>query len=199
MATITVQKISRRAKSIRRKGEKWIHAIKRASAELKKNSGTVGRSSTPGKKSAGRKTVPKKKKGYSPRKPTHQTGTSSKNIDKRIKAKPPGRRTVKSSSGKKHNYYEYRKNRSDMPGKLTGVSSAIDGSAYRQMILGHMKEADRVRSNAEKEILRLKQMKRNTSPKEKLKRKMIDSAIKQQRAFVSSQKKEISMLKTLYK
>lgn len=37
MAKITVQQISRRAKKIRRPGEKWLTAIRRASAQLKDN------------------------------------------------------------------------------------------------------------------------------------------------------------------
>jgi coproporphyrinogen III oxidase-like Fe-S oxidoreductase len=42
----------------------------------------------------------------------HQTGKSNVAMDKRIKAKKPGKRKSK------HNktYYENRKNRSDMPG-----------------------------------------------------------------------------------
>jgi len=43
-----------------------------------------------------------------------QIGKSNVRYDKRQKAKKPGKR--KSSSGKV--YYEYRKNRSDMPGRL---------------------------------------------------------------------------------
>lgn len=193
MANITVQKISRRAKQIRKKGEAWTDAIKRASKQLQ--SGTVSssrRSSAPGKK---RKTVPHKKKGYKPTKPVHQTGTSSRSRDKLVKAKPPGKR--RSKGGK--TYYEYRKNRSDMPGKLTGMSKSVNGSAYREMILRHMKDADRARTNAEKQILELKQKKRNVPAKDRLTRRAIDTAIKNLRKFVSSQKKEMSMLKALYR
>jgi hypothetical protein len=199
MAKITVQQISRKAKQIRHKGEKWTNAIKRASKELKKkHSGTVG-AKTPGPgRSSRAKSVPRKKSSYKPRKPIHQTGTSSKKIDKRIKAKAPGKRRVKSGKGS-HYYYEYRKNRSDMPGQMTGLSRKVDGSAYREMILGRMREIELKRSNAEREILELMQQKRNTPTKEKLKRKFITKAITDRKKFVATCKKEISMLKALYR
>lgn len=193
MAKITVKQISTRAKKIRKKGEPWIDAIRRASRQLKSGTvGSSGRSKAPAKK---RKTVPRKKKGYTPRKPVHQTGTSSRSRDKLIKAKPPGKR--RSSGGS--TYYEYRRNRTDMPGKLTGMSKQVDGTAYREMILRHMKDADRARANAERQILELKQKKRNVPAKDKLTRRAIDTAVKNLQKFVSSQKKEISMLKTLYR
>jgi len=46
-----------------------------------------------------------------------QTGKSNTAIDKKVKAKKPGKR--KSASGKV--YYERRKNRSDVPGTMTGI------------------------------------------------------------------------------
>jgi len=49
-----------------------------------------------------------------------QTGTSSKRADSQRKAKRPGKR--RSASG--NTYTERRKNRSDKPGTLTGVSAA---------------------------------------------------------------------------
>jgi hypothetical protein len=83
------------AKKLQRKNPKlkWQAAIKKAAAEQRKKgkSGSV-----------------KKRK---------QTGTSNKKRDKQYKALPPGKR--KSASGK--TYYESRKNRSDMPGSLTGM------------------------------------------------------------------------------
>lgn len=51
---------------------------------------------------------------------TRQTGSSNRKADRKRKAKPPGKR--KSASGK--TYYERRKNRSDVPGKLSGASAA---------------------------------------------------------------------------
>ena len=44
---------------------------------------------------------------------THQTGTSVKSLDKARKALPPGKRISKTGNI----YYEYRANRSDMPGE----------------------------------------------------------------------------------
>jgi hypothetical protein len=46
-----------------------------------------------------------------------QRGTSSTRVDKKKRAKRPGKR--KSATGKI--YYERRKNRSDKPGSLTGI------------------------------------------------------------------------------
>lgn len=53
------------------------------------------------------------------KKKTWQTGTSVKRKDQQRKAKPPGKR--KSASGK--TYVERRKNRSDLPGQLTGINT----------------------------------------------------------------------------
>lgn len=50
--------------------------------------------------------------------PGYQYGTSSKLYDERKKAQPPGKRT--SATGR--TYYEYRKNRTDAPGSLSGVT-----------------------------------------------------------------------------
>lgn len=46
-----------------------------------------------------------------------QTGTSTRKADAKRKAKAPGKRRSKSGN----TYSEYRKNRSDKPGKLTGT------------------------------------------------------------------------------
>lgn len=51
-----------------------------------------------------------------------QTGSSSKYHDSRKKALPPGKRT--SDAG--NTYYEYRKNRTDRPGSMTGTKAPID-------------------------------------------------------------------------
>jgi hypothetical protein len=62
---------------------------------------------------------PAKKEKKAPiKKKKRQTGKSNILIDMRVKAKPPGKR--KSANGKI--YYEYRKNRSDKPGQLTGIN-----------------------------------------------------------------------------
>jgi hypothetical protein len=55
----------------------------------------------------------KKRKQGRPKKKYHQTGKSDYTLDKLLKAKVPGKRKTKKGTI----YYEYRKNRSDMPGK----------------------------------------------------------------------------------
>jgi hypothetical protein len=193
MAKITVQAISRKAKQIRKGGESWISAIRRASKMLKGKSGTVG---APRKKAARRKpakSVPKKK-AYKPRKPVHQTGKSSRKIDKRIRAKAPGKR--KSSSGA--TYYEYRRNRSDMPGQMTGTKR-VDGSAYREMILRRMQDCDRARAATEVNISILTKQKKALPRTAGTTKKMLDLRIKELKKFIAVQKKEMSMLKALYK
>lgn len=93
-----IVKISRRAKQIQRStGKAWNLCIKQASAEYR--SGKIGAA----------------------KKPWRQTGTSVKRIDRQRKAKPPGKR--KSKTGK--TYYERRKNRSDVPGSITGLKAAV--------------------------------------------------------------------------
>lgn len=96
-----LQKITTRAKQLKKlhPNTSWINLVKKASAEYR--SGSLGAKN------------PKKKKAY-------QTGSSNKVADRKIKAKSPGKR--KSATGRK--YFERRANRSDMPGTLTGVSSA---------------------------------------------------------------------------
>lgn len=59
-----------------------------------------------------------------------QTGSSNRINDMQRKAKAPGKR--KSASG--NTYIERRKNRSDKPGSLTGVSAATLKGALRQKI-----------------------------------------------------------------
>lgn len=97
-------KITREAKRIRKSHPrmKWTEAIKQASRKYR--TGKIG-------------TVKKYK----------QTGTSKKKADEKRKAKKPGIR--RSASGNR--YRETRKNRSDRPGSLTGVSA---GTLSRELI-----------------------------------------------------------------
>lgn len=67
----------------------------------------------------------------------HQTGSSSKYYDEAKKAKLPGKR--KSASRKI--YFENRKNRSDMPNSLTGISQAKLMGEIRQRVEGTMGKA----------------------------------------------------------
>src|SRR5688572_10992572 len=66
------------------------------------------------------------------RKSTHQTGTSNKKRDQARKSKKPGKR--RAASGKI--YYERRKDRTDKPGSLTGVTAATLTAELR----GRLKE-----------------------------------------------------------
>lgn len=65
------------------------------------------------KKPAAKKTATKKATG------TYQTGSSNKLYDSRKKAQGPGKRVSVDGNV----YYERRKNRSDMPGSLTGIGA----------------------------------------------------------------------------
>lgn len=58
--------------------------------------------------------------------PTNQTGRSNVKKDMQLKAKAPGKR--KSSTGR--TYYEYRKNRTDAPGSLTGMGLSAKIGAF---------------------------------------------------------------------
>lgn len=67
----------------------------------------------------------------------HQTGTSKKKIDAKRNAKLPGKR--KSREG--NIYYEYRKNRSDMPNSLTGINEKKLIGAIKEKVEGTMGKA----------------------------------------------------------
>lgn len=71
-----------------------------------------------------------KKAGRSVKRRNRQTGTSNKKRDERIHSKRPGKR--KSRTGK--TYYERRKNRSDVPGHLTGMSISTLKRTIRQKV-----------------------------------------------------------------
>lgn len=111
-----IKQISTRAKQIRKKHPaiKWQTAIKQASRELKGKSNPVI-------KKAGKKKSKVK---------VWQTGTSVTVADRKRKAKPPGKRLSK--KGKV--YYERRKNRSDKPGMLSGISSTSLKTALRNRL-----------------------------------------------------------------
>lgn len=83
---------------------KWTDYIKAASAKMRST----------GERTALNTSVGKVKKT--------QTGTSNKKIDKRIQAKPVGKRKAASKDAKKPFYYEYRANRTDK-GKLLGIGA----------------------------------------------------------------------------
>lgn len=118
----TVSQISKNAKKIRRAGESWLSAIKRSSKQL------TGRSSKPKKKTATRK----RKKVGAIKKKVYQTGSSAKFYDEQRVAKKPGKRKTASGS----TYTERRKNRSDMPGSLSGMKRAMGSMLDQQLAAG---------------------------------------------------------------
>lgn len=173
-----LQKITRKAKQIRRKGEKWTDAIKRASKMIP--------SLSPSKKRS-HKVGAKKKKSAS-----RQTGTSNKRRDKELHAKAPGKRRVKTAKGS-HTYYERRKNRSDKPGQLTGGLTA-SASTYRYNIMQRINTNVRLLNEAE---TRLGQLKRRLKDSVKQDKPMWRLRIKDQQKYISTLKKDISGFKSL--
>ena len=111
-------KITTRAKQIRKAHPRmeWKSAVKQAGAEYRKGA-KVG-------------AVKKKRK-------IHQNGTSVKRFDVQRAAKAPGKR----KSATKKTYYEYRKNRSDMPGKLTGIPESKLIGAVKEKLKASLGEA----------------------------------------------------------
>lgn len=95
-----LKKITVRAKQLQKKHPRtpWTELISKASRQLKSEG----------------------KIGAAKKKSNRQTGSSHKLRDSARSARPPGKRTSKSGAA----YYERRKNRSDKPGSLTGVSAS---------------------------------------------------------------------------
>jgi hypothetical protein len=164
-----VSEISKKAKKIRRPGETWQSAIKRASKMVKV--GSV------------KKAKPKK---------SYQTGTSKKIVDERKRAKPPGKRIVKTASGK-HAYYERRKNRSDMPGSLTGV--AAQSSAYRTMILRRLSSNSVQLAQADRDLSLLQS--RYKSAEKGAQKSFAKKRVEVQKRFIQSLKTDMTNLKRL--
>jgi len=110
----TLATIRARAKKLRssHKNMGWIAAIKKASKELK-SEGKIGKV----------KKAPQQTKGT----------TSNEKLDRLIKAKAPGKRTVKHGRKTKV-HYEYRKNRTDMPGKLTGIKTEAKNKLAKALL-----------------------------------------------------------------
>jgi hypothetical protein len=70
------------------------------------------------------------------KKRVYQTGTSNKKKDRQRKALPPGKRKSRTTG---RTYYERRKDRSDMPGQLTGtrrtsINTASDAVLRKELI-----------------------------------------------------------------
>lgn len=175
-----LQKITDKARQIRRSGEKWTSAVKRASKLVP--------SLSPSKKSASKKVGAKKKKPKS-----RQTGTSNRRRDLELTAKSPGKRMVKSGK-KSHAYYERRKNRSDKPGHLTGMNGGA--ATYRYNVTQRITANVRLLNEAENRLLHLKQRLKAAIKQDKA---MCRLRVRDQQKYISQLKKDISGFKSLLK
>lgn len=107
MGKITVKQISTRAKRIRKKGEAWLDAIRRASKELKRSHKSVGA------KKPARRSAPKRKPAGSsaPKKAAPKKRTTKKTLQASLKTKglklPHGYQVKKRSLGNAHSHYNY--------------------------------------------------------------------------------------------
>lgn len=180
----TLQKITDKARQIRRKGEKWTSAIKRASKMIP--------SLSPSKKKHSSRKVGAKKKV----KRNRQTGTSSKHYDEMRTAKAPGKRLVRSRSGKSHYYTERRKNRSDKPGQLTGAGKNSD-AYYRYNIMQRIQSSVRLLNEAEARKRVMQESLKKAPRTDKAVKVRIRSAIRDQSKYISTLKKDISGFKSL--
>lgn len=175
MANNAIQKISARAKQIRKKhpSKAWMACIKQASAEYRSGSKKVGK--------VAKKRKPAKKSKY------RQTGTSSKVYDQQRHARPPGARIPK--GGKRVTYYERRKNRSDVPGRLTGIGG------QNEVALRRLQECNRHLIEAESRVNTLKR-EYKALPRGMAKKLFKRNIIEAQK-YYRVVRKEISMLKTI--
>lgn len=144
-------------------------------------------------KHKGRSPVGKKKKvsGRKPAKaPYRQTGASNRKRDEERTAYAPGKRILNKGKRSQHAYYERRKNRSDVPGQLTGTSS------MNYVILQHLSSANTRLKDAEAQLLRLKNH-LATVGRDKSARVQTKRAMTQQRKLIATIKKDIRGYKLL--
>jgi len=164
---IALKKIRTRAKAMRKENPnmEWRTAIKKSSAEYR--AGTLG-----------------KKNKF------RQTGTSNRKRDEERHAKTPGKRKT-TRKGKKTFYYERRKNRSDRPGQLTGMSN----SSYNHVILSYIRSSNIELGQQERYLGQLQErLKRQTDKREK---NLTKGYITRQKKLIRSTKHEIRMQKAL--
>lgn len=162
-----IVKISKEAKRIRRihPSLTWRQAIKKASQRY--NAGSLSGTA----------------------KKFRQTGSSNKAADVNRSARPPGARIP--AGGKKVTYYERRKNRSDVPGKLTGTNQ-------NDLVLRNLAQANMNLKHSDHRLHGLKQLlKIRSMPK--IDKNKIRSRVKDEGRYRATMKKEISMLKALLK
>ena len=116
-----------------------------------------------------------------------QTGKSDKSRDEQREALKPGKR--KSRSGV--TYFERRKNRTDMPGKLTGTGT------MNELYIRNLNERNRSMIEADTRLVQLKKVLQITP--RGADRNKVKGYIKEQKKYISVLKKEIRMLKALLK
>lgn len=179
-----ITKIAKRAKQIQNKNRSkpWKKCIAEASKEYR--AGKLGKAGK-ARRSSTRSNVGRKRKN----KKWRQTGTSNKSYDRQRSARPPGPRKPK--GGKKVTYYERRKNRSDVPGSLTGTGGS---SALNEMVLRNLRERNNNLLDGEQRLNRLQKAYKVT-PKGTAKN-MIKRQIKDAKKYISTIKSEIRILKT---
>jgi hypothetical protein len=198
MATkTTLQKITDKARSIRKANEPWISAVKRASKIVM---ASLSPSSKSGKQKARRKVgavkrKPAKRKAAKKKTSNRQTGTSNSFFDRMVTAKAPGKRIVKHKGGKKSVYYERRKNRSDKPGMLTGHKPAAVQSAYSYMIITRMKSNVAQIAQTTTTIEHLKRKMKES--KDKVTKRLFANQIVKEKHFLTGLKKDNTNLKRL--
>jgi hypothetical protein len=100
------------AKTTKKPTAKQLAARKKFAAMAKTRAKAAKAKKPTAKKTAAKKATVKKTS-------TYQTGTSNKLYDSMKKAQGPGKRVSVDGNV----YYERRKNRSDMPGSLTGIGA----------------------------------------------------------------------------
>lgn len=184
--TARLKKITDKARSIRKSGETWISAVKRAAKMIP--------SLSPSKKAAKKKSA---KVGKRKPSKSRQTGTSSLLRDRRLTAKAPGKRIVRHKGKKSTKYYERRKNRSDKPGKLTGAGSGA--SIYRTNVMNRVTSTVRQLNEAEQRLRGLQQLLKAVPASEKADKKKIRGYITDQKKYISTLKADIRGFKSLIK
>jgi len=138
----------------------------------------------------------KQRKGKKLGAANRQTGTSDKERDKARKAKPPGKRKAGKTAQRKY-YYEYRKNRTDKPGKLTGTHKDTKSHNVNiRVVSGFSGNMYSVRDNIERDIksyndaiLRIKNSLPGMTSIEKTRAKIV---IKKFKNIITKLKKQLS-------
>lgn len=144
---IALEKIRKRAKQLKKDHPRtaWTELIKMASKEYR--SGKLGAA----------------KSSY------RQTGKSDYKRDEERHAMAPGKRIIKQGKSS-HSYYERRKNRSDVPGSLTGVSASKLVSELKARLRSKIDDAVLRKYHATKKSMKKKFQKEITALRSELRK-----------------------------